>query len=63
MVLRQHQARAVEKVIGRVHDPNQAARACLAHTGQWQDPYYDNDCLSTVAWWWGGGKADGANGG
>ena len=34
VVLRQHQTRAVDKVIDRVHDSGQAAWTYLAHAGQ-----------------------------
>ena len=52
VVLRQHQARAVDKVIERVHDYEQATRTYLAHAGQRQNPHHDNGCLPTLARRW-----------
>ena len=56
IVLRQHQTRAVEKVIERVHDPNKR-RGLVWHTRQRQNPHHDNDCLPSFARWTADRKA------
>ncbi len=42
VILRQHQTRAVEKVIERVYDADQAPGPDLAHPGQRQDADHDH---------------------
>ena len=63
VVLRQHQIRAVEKVIERVHDPNKR-RGLIWHTqGSGKTLTMITIAAPAVARGWGDGKAHGVNGG
>ncbi len=49
VILRQHQTRAVEKVIRRVYDTHRRRGSHLAHARERQDADYDYYCLKAIA--------------